>query len=123
MGRCYRWMTVAKDEERDAKLAELEELVGDMDGLDRAMAEDLLWSYTQLWHDVHEIQESLDTEGLFIEVEKGGAGNRHVERVKNPAFDMRYKAIAQQADLANKIKRFVASGTKDVDELTEFLAS
>lgn len=116
-------MNGEEEKRKDEKLQELQDLVGNMTGLDKAMAEDLLWSYTQLWDDVHSLQETLDTEGLFIDIEKGGADNRHYERVKNPAFDMRYKAVAQQADLANKIKRFVASGTKDEDEFTEFLAS
>lgn len=107
------------------KLAELRVLVDGMDGLDRAMAEDLLWAYVQLWEDVQALSAQLDRDGLFIEVEKGGAGNRHVEKVKHPAFDMRHKATAQLADLANKIRRFVAlsdEGRND-DEFTEFMLS
>lgn len=100
-------------------------MVEGMDGLDRAMADDLLWAYVELWEDVQELSAVLDEQGLLIEVQKGGAGNQHVETVKNPAFDMRHKATAQLADLANKIRRFVTlSGVEDAsDEFTEFLAS
>ena len=111
--------------EGEAKLTELRCMVEGMDGLDRAMAEDLLWAYVELWGDVRELSAQLARDGLLIEVEKGGAGNRHIELVKNPAFDMRHKATAQLADLAAKIRRFVTlSGVdNDRDEFTEFLSS
>lgn len=110
---------------KENKLAEMKALVADMEGVDRAMADDLLWAYVEVWEDVQELTARLDKEGLLIEVEKGGTGNRHMELVKNPAYDMRHKSVAQLADLANKIRRFVSlSGVKEQDdEFTAFMLS
>lgn len=109
----------------EKKLEELEAMVEGIEGLDRAMADDLLWAYVELWDDVQELSAVLDEQGLLIEVQKGGTGNQHMETVKNPAFDMRHKATAQLADLANKIRRFVTlSGAGEAnDEFDDFIAS
>lgn len=112
------------------KLAELQALVSDMDGLDRAMADDLLQAYVRLLGDVQELSAKLEADGLIMECERGCATNRHIELVKNPAFDMRHKATSQLADLAMKIRKFVTLARKEgpsedeePDEFTAFLAS
>lgn len=103
------------------KLRQMEESVQDMQGVCKPLAEDLLEAYVRVYRDYLALDETLRREGLLIEVEKGGASNRHSERVKHPAFDMRRNCVSQMADLANKIKRFVREdpGT-DADEFTDF---
>lgn len=117
----------ARKRKQDGKLVELQLLVADMTGLDKAMADDLLWAYTRLWDDVQALDARLAADGLLIELERGGANNRHVELVKNPAFDMRHKATSQLADLAVKIRKFVTLSERDrdgeegEDELASFI--
>lgn len=93
------------------KLKDMQALVEDMQGVCRPLAEDLLEYYVEVYEDYRDLCGMLKRDGLLIEVEKGGAGNRHTEWVKHPAFDMRRNCINQIADLANKIKRFVKDDT------------
>ena len=90
-----------------AKLYSLSILVECMSGVCKPLAEDLLSAYVRVFQDYEELNRTLEEDGLLIWVEKGGENNRHSERVKHPAFDMRRNCINQLADLANKIKRFV----------------
>lgn len=89
------------------KLDEMGSLVDGMRGVCKPLAEDMLESYVKAYGYYRKIVGILDSEGLMIEVEKGGENNRHIERIKNPAFDMWRNCTNQMADLANKIKRFV----------------
>ena len=103
-------MATKKQQPKDAyaqKLKDMRSLVDGMSGVCKPMAEDLLETYVNIYQDYVYLTELMAREGLLIEVEKGGENNRHVERVKHPAFDMRRNTINQMADLANKIKRFL----------------
>lgn len=106
------------------KLDRLKEQVGRLDGLKRLMAEDLLAAYVDVYFDYERLDDMLKHQGLLIEVEKGGENNRHTERVKNPAFDMRRNCITQMADIANKITRFVKEDNAEPeDAFDEFVNS
>lgn len=96
-----------KSDKYEKKLTEMRSLVDGMSGVCKPMAEDLLETYVNIYQDYAYFTDLMAREGLLIEVEKGGENNRHIERVKHPAFDMRRNTINQMADLANKIKRFV----------------
>lgn len=106
------------------KLSDLREQVSKLDGLRRLMADDLLAAYVEVYSDYEALNETLARDGLLVDVERGGENNRHVERVKHPGFDMRRNCIAQMADLANKITRFVREeGAEPEDEFDEFVGS
>lgn len=103
------------------KLADMQAQVSSLDGLKRRMADDLLDAYVRVFADYERLDRRLSREGLLVEVEKGGADNRHVVTAKNPAFDMRRNCISQMADLANKINRFVKDGeSSETDAFDEF---
>lgn len=103
------------------KLEAMSALVDGMRGVCKPLAEDLLSAYVRVFRDYEALNRTLESEGLLIDVEKGGAANRHVERVKHPAFDMRRNCVNQLADLANKIKRFVAEDEGSAeDEFDDF---
>lgn len=107
---------------RKAKLDELQAQVEQLDGLRRLMADDLLAAYVDVYEDYERLNGTLAKDGLLIEVEKGGENNRHTERVRHPAFDMRRYCISQMADLANKITRFVREeGAEPEDAFDEFV--
>ena len=111
-----------EQEKYKEKLEELRALVSGLDGLKNKLAGDLLESYVQVYADFEYLNKRLMREGLLIEVEKGAASNRHTELLKHPAFDMRRNCIAQMADLANKIHRFVKddASTEERDEFDAF---
>lgn len=100
-------MAKSKRDKYESKLDELRGTVSTMKGVCKPLAEDLLAAYVNIYKDYVELTSMLDSDGLLIEVEKGGENNRHTERVKHPAFDMRRNCVNQMAELANKIKRFV----------------
>lgn len=102
------------------KLNELKALVASLDGLRAKLAGDMLASYVRVYEDYEELNEMLEDEGLLIEVERGGENNRHVEKVKHPAFDMRRNCIAQMNDTANKIYRFCKDDEEKNPEPTDF---
>ena len=90
----------AKADAYEEKLESLRGTVSGMEGVCRPLAEDLLEAYARVYADWHRLDEAIERDGYLIEGARGGT-------VKNPAFDMRRNCIAQMADLANKIKRFV----------------
>ena len=102
------------------KLNELKDLVSSLDGLRAKLAGDMLASYVRVYEDYEELNEMLESEGLLIDVERGGENNRRVEKVKHPAFDMRRNCIAQMNDTANKIYRFCKDDEEKNPEPTEF---
>lgn len=124
MGECLGLAKATIDKKLVGHLDELIEQVAKLDGVKKLMAEDLLEAYVHVCNDYTQLDKVLAKEGLLIDVEKGGANNRRMERVKNPAFDMRRNCISQMADLANKITKFVRDDNADPDdELDEFLNS
>lgn len=104
------------------KLEDMKSTVRDMQGVCKPLAEDLLEAYVRVYQDYRDLDDILSKEGVLIEVEKGGENNRHIERVKHPAFDMRRNCINQMGDLANRIKRFVKddTGSSASDGFDEF---
>ena len=100
-------MARSKKDRYAEKLDEMRGTVATMSGVCKPLAEDLLDAYVKIYADYESLTDMLNREGLLIEVERGGENNRHIERTKHPAFDMRRNCINQMADLANKIKRFV----------------
>lgn len=108
-------MMAKKKDEFEQKLDEMRLTVSDMKGVCKPLAEDLLEAYVRVYGDYRKLDDTLDKDGLLIDVERGGANNRHVEKVKHPAFDMRRNCINQMGDLANRIKRFVKDDTGVVD--------
>lgn len=111
-----------KRDEFEGKLEQMKRTVADMQGVCKPLAEDLLEAYVRVYQDYRKLDDTLAKDGLLIEMEKGGAGNRHIERVKHPAFDMRRNCINQLGDLANRIKRFVKDDTASEvsDDFSDF---
>ena len=102
----------------DALAGELEGL----DGIDMAFATDLLGEYARTFEMAQQLGDTIQREGVMVEVEKGGANNRHTERVENPAFGTYCKALARLSDLATKTSRFVHQGGGDGEEEDPLLA-
>lgn len=104
-------MAKGRKDEFQEKYDSMSEMVEGMVGVAKPLAKDLLMAYVRLYQDYKSLNALLEEEGLLIAQERGAAGNRHIERVKHPAFDMRRNTVNQMADLANKIKRFVKDDT------------
>lgn len=106
-------MDMAKVEE---KADALMEKIGELEGVDLSFARDLVGEYSRLAEMVATLGNTIAEEGPMIEIEKGGKGNRHTERVENPAFSVYYKATARMADMAVKTSKFVRQGGADGEE-------
>lgn len=106
-----------------AKRKKLESQIQDLDGIDLVFATDLLQEYSRTYEMVMVLGEELSREGVLVEVEKGGANNRHVEKVENPAFATYYKATQRLTDLARKISLFVKQGKEEGDDEEDELSA
>lgn len=107
----------------DDKRKRLSEQIDKLDGIDLMFANDLLEEYARTYEMVLSLGESIARDGVMVEIEKGGANNRHKELVENPAFGTYYKATARLTDLARKISLFVKQGKDDEgDEEDELVA-
>lgn len=110
---------IARDEDH---IKELKDAVKSMGGLDAVMMGDLLDKYDALNSVVNELQAIVLEEGAMVEVMRGGANNRHKEKVENPALTAYSKAVGRLGDLAKKISGFAKGDTsvEDEDELVAF---
>lgn len=98
------------------KVEELAREIEGLDGIDMAFANDLLQEYARTFEMVQALGSQIQSEGVMVEVQKGGANNRHTEKVENPAFGTYYKATARLTDLAIKTSKFVHQGGDDGEE-------
>lgn len=99
-----------------AKKRNLAKQIDKLDGIDLMFANDLLEEYARTYEMVIALGDDISSEGVMVEVEKGGANNRHTEKVENPAFGTYYKATQRLTDLAKKISLFVKQGKDEEEE-------
>ena len=93
-----------------------------LDGIDMLFARDQLMEYAWTTLKVRGLRDEIDKEGVMVEREKGGADNRHMERVENPACASYRQLAMTQTRQAKSISAFVKQdkGSNDEDELTMF---
>ena len=103
-------------------LKQAREDVASLSGLDRTMVDPLLIEADALRSFCEELRLTVKDEGPMIEKEVGGANNRHIESVENPALTAYSKNVGRLGDLMKKVSSFAKSATapEQVDELDEF---
>lgn len=96
--------------------------VDGLSGIDRTLVDPLLVEADALRAFVEELRLMVKENGPMIEKEVGGANNRHVELVENPALTAYSKNVGRLSDLMKKVSSFSKSATapEEVDELSEF---
>lgn len=93
-----------------------------LDGIDMLFARDQLMEYAWTTLKVRGLRDEIDREGVMKEVEKGGANNRHIEKVENPACASYRQLAMTQTRQAKSISAFIRQdkGSNDEDELAMF---
>jgi hypothetical protein len=111
-------MARGAESEASATEAELRSQIEQVAGVERALLDGLLVEYAALAGFTAELRRTVEEQGPMVEVEKGGAGNRHSVMVENPALTAFSKSIGRQSDLARKIAKLAKDGDDGSDDGT-----
>lgn len=105
-------------------LARLRYDVDGLSGVDRHLVDPLLVEADALRDFVEQLRKMVEAEGPMVEKEVGGANNRHIELVENPALTAYSKNVGRFGDLLKKISTFAkaANAPEEVDEFDAFNA-
>lgn len=90
--------------------------IGAMEGMDLVFATDLLREYAGLVEMAIACRESIESDGILIEVRTGAKDNVKVKQVENPAFGTYHKITQRMGDLANKTSRFMKQSLQQIEE-------
>lgn len=93
-----------------------------LSGIDRTLVDPLLVEADALRSFVEELRLMVKENGPMIEKEVGGANNRHIELVENPALTAYSKNVGRLGDIMKKVSSFSKSApaTETVDEFEAF---
>ncbi len=96
--------------------------VDGLSGMDRTLVDPLLVEADALRAFCEELRLMVKDDGPMIEKEVGGANNRHIELVENPALTAYSKNVGRLGDLMKKVSSFAKSAEAPVkvDEFEEF---
>lgn len=100
----------------------VEELLAGMDDSKRELTRPILMHYAWIVSQIGKLQRRIDEEGILIEIEKGGKGNRYVVVAENPAVGTLHKLTSEEGNHYAKLMRFLTKAeAEQVDALQEFL--
>lgn len=77
-----------------------------LSGIDRTLVDPLLVEADALRSFVEELRLMVKENGPMIEKEVGGANNRHIELVENPALTAYSKNVGRLGDIMKKVSTF-----------------
>lgn len=105
------------------RLKRLREEASGLSGFDKALLDGLLVEYDALAAMTEDLRLMVQRDGVMVEKEVGGANNRHIDVVENPAFTAYQKAIGRLGDVAKKASDFAKRSDTEAeeDELEGFL--
>ncbi len=105
-------------------LKQAREDVSNLSGMDRTLVDPLLIEADALRSFVEELRVMVKEDGPMIEKEVGGANNRHIELVENPALTAYSKSVGRLGDLMKKISSFAkgATSNEEADDFDAFNA-
>lgn len=105
-------------------LKKANEDISSLAGIDRTLVEPMLTEADALRAFVEELRLMVKEDGPMIEKEVGGANNRHIELVENPALTAYSKNVGRLGDLMKKISSFTknAASPDEEDEFDAFNA-
>ena len=95
--------------------------VSGLSGVDKEMADTLIEEVAALAQMVEDLRKQVQEDGVMIEMERGGANNRHVELVENPALTAYSKHVGRLSDIAKKVSGFAKGATGDGDDPNDLL--
>lgn len=103
-------------------LKKAREDISSLSGIDRTLVDPLLIEADALRSFVEELRLMVSADGPMIEKEVGGANNRHIELVENPALTAYSKNVGRLGDIMKKVSSFAdrAPAPVEVDEFEAF---
>lgn len=115
-------MAAKKNADTDLKAKLLAEVEG-VAGVDRVLVNNLIDKVVAANEFTDDLCDRVRKQGTMIEMERGGANNRHMEMVENPALTSFNKSVARLADLSMKVSKVAKgnNGSEEEDELIEFI--
>lgn len=100
----------------------IEECIAGMDDSKRELTRPILTHYAWIVEQIGKLQRRIDEEGILIEIEKGGKGNRHTVIEENPAVKTLHRLTSDAGNHYAKLMRFLSKAeAEQVDALQEFL--
>ena len=91
--------------------------VESLTGIDRTLVDPLLLEADAMRGFVEELRTMVKDDGVMIEKEVGGANNRHIELVENPALTAYSKNVGRLGDLMKKVSSLCNNaGAPEPDE-------
>lgn len=100
----------------------IEECLAGMDDSKRELTRPILTHYAWIVCQISKLQRRIDEEGILVEVEKGGKGNRYTVIAENPAVGTLHKLTSEEGNHYAKLMRFLSKAeAEQVDALQEFL--
>jgi hypothetical protein len=87
-----------------------------LSGMDRTLVDPLLVEADALREFVEQLRLMVVKDGPMIPMEKGGAQNRHIEMVENPALTAYSKNVGRLGDLMKKISSFASNAVAPEEE-------
>ena len=90
--------------------------IGDLTGIDRTLVDPILVEADAMRAFVEELRLMVEADGPMIEKEVGGANNRHLELVENPALTAYSKNVGRLGDLMKKVSSFAKNATAPTAE-------
>ena len=103
-------------------LKKAREDVSNLSGMDRTLVDPLLIEADALRGFCEELRKMVQDDGPMIQKEVGGANNRHVELVENPALTAYSKNVGRLGDLMKKVSSFAKNATAPEEDTDGFEA-
>lgn len=115
---------MGKTDERARKMYDgISKCLDNLEGAEKELTANMLYSYCWFAAQMDELTDKIDREGAIIEVEKGGANNKHIVNAENPAIGTLHKISARKAEYYTKLLRVIPDEMSEVDDFEEFLRS
>lgn len=108
------WFRLTK--KKDGRVEELAALISNLDGLNLALAKDMLEEYVWMLDQMDELKAMVDTYGIVEVTERGGSGNRHEVKEESKYFIAYQRLVTKTIAVASAIKKFCKDNEREVPE-------
>ena len=110
----------AADKRVDAKVEELASLIQNLDGLNLALAKDMLAEYVWMVEQMEALKREVGRSGVVLVTERGGENNRHEVLEESKYFIAYQRLVPKVIATASAIKKFCKDNAQEAVETDEF---
>ena len=111
---------MAKRKQTTARVDELAAMIQNLDGLNLALAKDMLAEYVWMVGQMESLKAKVEETGIVHEVERGGENNRHVVQEESKHFIAYQRLVPKVIATAGAIKKFCKDNAQEAVETDEF---